>query len=157
MSLQSDKFQTKRSDRDWFIASPNLAGTSNENSNSESYLEGAGFSESVLLGGCSIRGAFEAKGNFRLDGFIEGDIVVEGVITIGESAVVRANIRARSAIIFGRVVGDILCSDRIELQVGAQVRGNIKTRKLLIQDGVVFDGRCEMVVDADRANTESES
>lgn len=148
MSFQSDKFQAKRSDRDWFATSPNtstnFAEDSTENLNLHSGLKSSALSESVLLEGCSVRGAFETKGNFRLDGFIEGDVVVEGIITIGESAVVRANIRARTAIVFGKVVGDILCSDKIELQAGAQVRGNIKTRKLLIQDGVVFDGRCEM-------------
>lgn len=103
--------------------------------------------QSVLHDGCSIRGAFECVGDLRLDGFIEGDVVVDGTITIGESALIRANVRARSAVVFGRVVGDIICADRIELHVGAQVRGNIKTRKLVIQDGVIFDGRCEMAQD----------
>ena len=112
--------------------------------------------QSLLQEGCTVRGAFECVGDLRLDGFIEGDLVVDGTVTIGESAIIRANIRAKSAIVFGRVVGDILCADRIELHVGAQVRGNLKTRKLVIQDGVIFDGRCEMAYDEQRSTQKSE-
>jgi cytoskeletal protein CcmA (bactofilin family) len=127
--------QTKKSDNEWFTNS------------TEKLVKNVGSRTSILIEGCSVRGAFESKGDFELNGYIEGDVVVEGVLTVGESAVVRANIRARSAVIFGRVIGDLLVSDRIELHAGAQVRGNIKTRKLLIHDGVVFDGRCEMTVE----------
>lgn len=100
---------------------------------------------SSLKEGCSIRGAFECPGDLVLEGFIEGDIVVHGELTILETGVVRANIRASSVNIFGRVVGDIICSERIELQASSQVRGNLKTRRLVIQDGVIFDGKCEMI------------
>jgi cytoskeletal protein CcmA (bactofilin family) len=127
--------QTKKSDNEWFATS------------AEKSLRNSNLSTSILIEGCSVRGAFESKGDFELNGFIEGDIVVDGIFTVGESAVVRANIRARSVVVFGRVIGDLLVSERIELHAGSQVRGNIKTRKLLIQDGVIFDGRCEMTIE----------
>jgi cytoskeletal protein CcmA (bactofilin family) len=102
---------------------------------------------SNLKEGSLIRGAFECKGDLVLEGFIEGDVVVEGTLTVLESGTVRANVRAASVKVFGKIVGDIFCSERVELHAGAQVRGNLKTSRLLIQDGVVFDGRCEMVQD----------
>lgn len=110
-------------------------------------IGGAKYEErsSNLKEGTLIRGAFECKGDLVLEGFIEGDVVVEGTLTVLESGTVRANVRAASVKVFGKIVGDIYCSERIELHAGAQVRGNLKTARLLIQDGVVFDGRCEML------------
>ena len=99
---------------------------------------------SMIKEGCIIRGAFECEGDLVLGGFVEGDLLVHGELTILESGDVKANIRAFSVIVFGRVVGDIRASELIKLHSNAQVRGNIKTKRLLIQDGVVFDGRCEM-------------
>lgn len=107
-------------------------------------FSGSDSSGSRLQEGCSLRGAFECKGDLLLEGFIEGDVVVGGQLIVAESATIRANVRAKSVRVFGRVLGDLLCSDLIELHVGSQVRGNLKTRRLLIQDGVTFDGRCEM-------------
>lgn len=140
MSFSSDNILTSRFNKDWATQSP-------ENGNAVEQRSTQNANRSVLLEGTTIRGAFECNGDLKLDGFIEGDVVVHGTITIGESAVVRANVRAKSAIVFGKLVGDLFCSDKIEFHIGAQVRGNLKTRKLLIQDGVVFDGRCEMAPD----------
>ncbi len=102
---------------------------------------------SLLKDGCTVRGAFECQGDLVLEGFIEGDLLVHGELTVFETGMVRANIRATSVKVFGRVVGDIICSERIELHATSQVRGNLKAKRLLIQDGVVFDGRCEMMGD----------
>jgi len=101
---------------------------------------------SILKEDCTVRGAFECAGDLEVDGFLEGDLLVGGSLTVSETGIVRANCRARNAIISGKVVGDLICSDKIELLSGAEIRGNIKTKRLSIQDGVVFDGRVEMPI-----------
>ncbi len=140
MSFKPEKFQNTRSEREWFVS----GSSSSENPIDNQMIN---TQTSTLGEGCTLRGAFECRGDLQLDGFIEGDIVVDGTIRIGESATIRANVRARSVVVFGKVIGDILCSDRIELHAGAQVRGNVKTRRMIIQDGVIFDGRCEMTIE----------
>lgn len=104
---------------------------------------------STLREGCTVRGAFECDGDLLIDGFLEGDLLVGGLLTVSETATVRANVRASSVRVFGRVLGDISAEGKIELHSGSQVRGNIKAKRLLIQDGVIFDGRCAML-DANR-------
>lgn len=99
---------------------------------------------SILMEDCTVRGAFECAGDLEIGGFLEGDLLVGGVLSVGESGIVRANCRAKSAVILGKVVGDLFCSDKIELLSGAEIRGNIKAQRLSIEDGVVFDGRVEM-------------
>lgn len=144
MSFKPEKFQNTRSEREWFVS----GGSSSENPTNAPLSDQMLKSQASTIGeGCTLRGAFECRGDLQIDGFVEGDIVVDGTIRIGEAATIRANIRARSVFVFGKVIGDILCSDRIELHAGAQVRGNLKTRRMIIQDGVIFDGRCEMAIE----------
>jgi len=99
---------------------------------------------SSLLEDCTVRGAFECGGDLKINGFLEGDLSVGGLLTVGETGIVRANCRSKSAKVYGKIVGDLICSDKIELMAGAEIRGNIKTKRLSIEDGVVFDGRVEM-------------
>lgn len=99
---------------------------------------------SALMEDCTVRGAFECAKDLRIDGFLEGDLSVGGVLTVGETGIVRANCRSKSAKVYGKIVGDLICTDKIELMAGSEMRGNIKTKRLLIEDGVVFDGRVEM-------------
>jgi cytoskeletal protein CcmA (bactofilin family) len=99
---------------------------------------------SSLLEDCTVRGAFECGGDLSVNGFLEGDLSVGGLLVVGVTGIVRANCRARSAKVYGKVVGDLICSEKIEIMAGAEIRGNIKTKRLSIEDGVVFDGRVEM-------------
>jgi len=64
---------------------------------------------------------------------------------VGEGAVVKANVKARTVIIHGTVHGNIEAADRLEIQSSGKLYGNIRTSKLKIADGVVFEGKCEMV------------
>ena len=42
--------------------------------------------------GTEIKGTIKAAGDFRLDGTLEGDIVLDGKLVVGENGVVRGNI-----------------------------------------------------------------
>ncbi|HMO17678.1 MAG TPA: polymer-forming cytoskeletal protein [Oligoflexia bacterium] len=121
------------------------ASSSGALSASSGALSGAGSNNlSTLREGCVVRGAFECQGDLVVEGFVEGDLLVKGSLTVTETGSVRANIRASSVMVFGRIVGDVHAEQKIELHVGSQLRGNIKAPRLLLQDGVVFDGRCTM-------------
>ncbi len=139
-----------RRDGEWNSASSESNTSSTTfNSNSNTYAATQSKPKSsTLLEDCTVRGAFECSGDLEVQGFLEGDVLVGGVLTVGESGIVRANCRAESAVISGKVVGDLICSEKIELLSGAEIRGNIKSKRLSIQDGVVFDGRVEMPASA---------
>ena len=128
-----------RRDADWASATTEIRAQESNNNR-------AAHKSSVLMEDCTVRGAFECAGDLDVDGFLEGDLLVGGVLAVGETGLVRANCRAKSAIISGKVVGDLICSEKIELLRGAEIRGNLKTKRLSIQDGVIFDGRVEMPI-----------
>ena len=101
---------------------------------------------STVLGAeTNFEGLLEFKKPLQINGLFEGEIVTDGVLLIGETATVRANIRAGTVVVGGEVFGNITARNRLEMLQTGKVHGNIKTAKLQIADGVVFDGNCEMI------------
>ncbi len=85
------------------------------------------------------------KKSLQINGTFEGEISSAGFLVIGEGAVVKANIRAKSVIVNGTVYGNIEAREKLEIQSKGKVYGNIRTAKLKIADGVIFQGTCEMI------------
>lgn len=97
-------------------------------------------------------GDLKFKKSLQINGYLEGEISSDGFLVVGEGAVVRANIRAKTVIISGEVHGNIEATDRLEIQTSGKLFGNIRTSKLKVADGVVFEGKCEMIKDAERTD-----
>lgn len=95
----------------------------------------------VLGYGTKISGKLHFEGSVRIDGDLDGEIDSKE-ITIGESAVVTAQIRADSIVVGGKVKGEINATQRIEIRATAKITGNITAPKLIIQEGAIFEGRC---------------
>ncbi len=90
-------------------------------------------------------GVLEFNRPLQINGYFEGEIITPGVLLIGESARVKASIKAGTVIVGGEITGNIEATNRLEMLGTGKVYGNIKTAKLQIADGVVFDGNCEMI------------
>ncbi len=99
--------------------------------------------------GTKIIGKLHFEGPARIDGEIEGEIDGKE-ITIGESAVTTAQIRADSIVVCGKVKGEITATDRIEIHPTAKIIGNIAAPRLIIHDGAIFEGQCSMGHESDR-------
>jgi cytoskeletal protein CcmA (bactofilin family) len=92
-----------------------------------------------------FNGEISFKKSLQINGNFEGEIVSGGFLVIGENAVVKANIKAKTVIIIGTVHGNIEATSRLEIHAAGKLYGNIRTAKLQIADGVVFEGKCEMI------------
>lgn len=90
-------------------------------------------------------GDLKFKKSLQINGTFEGEIKSGGFLVIGEDAVVKANISAKTVIVKGTIYGNVEATDRLEIQSRGRIYGNIRTSKLTIADGVVFEGSCEMI------------
>ena len=96
----------------------------------------------ALLGyGTKVIGQLHFEGSVRIDGNVDGEIDGKE-ITIGETAVVTAQIRADSIVVCGKIEGDITATQRIEIRSTAKVSGDITAPTLVIKEGATFEGRC---------------
>ncbi|MDE7251414.1 MAG: polymer-forming cytoskeletal protein [Acetatifactor sp.] len=73
---------------------------------------------------------------------INGEVISEGAVKIGDSSVIIGNITAKSAAIAGAVKGDIDVQGPVVLDASAIVMGNIKSKSVQINNGAVIEGMC---------------
>ena len=104
-----------------------------------------------LDSGSRISGKLSFDGPTRIDGQVDGEITCKDSLTIGESAVVTAQIRAASIIVAGKVSGDIIASQRIEIRPSAKVIGNLTAPVLVVHEGALFEGHCVMQPEASQS------
>ena len=96
----------------------------------------------VLTSDCEFKGALAFSGELELHGRLEGTIESEGgALTIGEQALIKAEIKVNDVLIYGKVQGNIFATGRIELRGKAEVYGDLHSNRLAMDDGVVFVGR----------------
>lgn len=98
-------------------------------------------SVTYLADDCEFNGSFTAKGNVRIDGKIEGTVNIAGDLAIGQNAVVKANIEARTISIAGEVRGNVKAKELLDLSSTARLYGDINTKDLQIGQGARFIGK----------------
>jgi cytoskeletal protein CcmA (bactofilin family) len=106
---------------------------------------------SVLQRGVTVRGDFESGGDVRLDGRLEGKVIVSETLTIGEGGTVVASVEAGEVIVMGTIHGNVRAHRRLEIRKGATVIGDLTTPVLVIEDGVRFQGHSNMEEGQSRA------
>jgi cytoskeletal protein CcmA (bactofilin family) len=95
-----------------------------------------------LTSDCEFKGALAFSGELELHGRLEGTIESEGgALTVGEQALIKAEIKVNDVLIYGKVQGNIYATGRIELKGKAEVYGDLHSNRLAMDDGVVFVGR----------------
>lgn len=98
----------------------------------------------ALLGrGTRFEGKLHFEGRVRIDGAFRGEINSEGVLIIGESAQIQADIAVSTLIVKGGTLnGNVRARQSIELHVPAQVTGQLHAPEIFMDKGVQFSGEC---------------
>src|SRR5690349_6508688 len=98
----------------------------------------------VLSSDVEIKGSIKFQKELLIDGKVEGEINSEGVLTIGENADIRGEIKTKSITVFGKVQGNITVSERCELKSKCTLQGDLKAARLIIEEGATFIGKSEV-------------
>jgi len=93
--------------------------------------------------GTSITGELRFSGPLRIDGNFHGSILTDDILTVGEHATVRADIKAGEIEIYGCVSGDLAASRRIKVYSTGSVNGDVRVPTFVIESGGTFDGRSQ--------------
>jgi cytoskeletal protein CcmA (bactofilin family) len=98
----------------------------------------------IIGKGTNIEGTVNIEGATRIDGTVNGKLVADDVVTVGPTGVVKAEIKARSIVVGGRVEGNLIASEKIELQAKCELVGDITAKSLLVEHGAIFHGNSRM-------------
>lgn len=134
---KSDKQDGKRSDEEIEIeGTPSTA--------SPAHQEGHEDVSAFVGKGVEFKGTISYNGTVRIDGHLDGEIHTDGVLLVGEEAVITAKVTAGTIVCKGKITGDVVANDKVKLRAPAVVNGGIKTPMLSIEEGVLFNGTLEM-------------
>ena len=98
----------------------------------------------VLSSDVEIKGSIKFQKELLIDGKVEGEINSDGVLTIGENADIRGEIKTKSITVFGEVHGNITVAERCELKSKCTLQGDLKAARLVIEEGATFIGKSEV-------------
>ena len=100
---------------------------------------------SAFIGkGVDFKGTIIYNGTVRIDGSLEGEVQTDGVLLIGEEAVLKAKVTAGTVVCKGKITGDVTATEKIRLRAPAVLNGGVKAPMLSIEEGVLFNGTIEM-------------
>jgi cytoskeletal protein CcmA (bactofilin family) len=98
----------------------------------------------ILSSDVEIKGSIKFQKELLIDGKVEGEINSDGVLTIGENADIRGEIKTKSITVYGKVQGNITVAERCELKSKCTLQGDLKAARLVIEEGATFIGKSEV-------------
>ena len=100
----------------------------------------------VIGEGLSIEGDLTSEEEVVVQGNLRGKLSTTDSVSVGNSAVIEADVTAQSLTIAGQVTGDVTATERVDLQAGGRLIGDVKAARLTIADGASFKGNVDMDV-----------
>ncbi|MCL4789399.1 MAG: polymer-forming cytoskeletal protein [Verrucomicrobia bacterium] len=101
-------------------------------------------SKNVLNSDVEIHGNLKFAGELTFEGKLEGEVQTDGLLNLGDTAVITGNINAQSVVVRGRINGNITAKEKIEIKAKAELFGDIRATKLVVEEGVTFVGKTEV-------------
>lgn len=97
-----------------------------------------------------FKGELEGEEDLLIQGSIDGTISLSGQnLIIGKQGKLRANSKAKTINVEGKVIGDLEGEERISIRSSSQIQGNIKAERIVLEDGAKFKGSIDMNMDTD--------
>lgn len=100
-------------------------------------------------------GALRDINDIAVHGTIDGEVVSEKNVTVGETAQVKGPVMGNIVMVAGTVRGSIEAANRLEILPTGKVYGNIAAKDLIIRSGASFVGKSVMVNDRGKKAEES--
>jgi cytoskeletal protein CcmA (bactofilin family) len=99
---------------------------------------------SVLGPGINWQGNLRGSGGIRIEGTFEGDILLSGLVVVGESGRLNCkSLRANTVIIAGAVSGNIT-AEKLEIRGTGRVWGDVTVVALSTEEGAFLRGQVRM-------------
>lgn len=103
----------------------------------------------VIGPGTTIKGELTFTQSAQVLGTIEGRVIAENDLVVGEEAVCNAEVVAGTALVDGTISGNITVKDRIQLNRSARVQGDLVAKTLMVAEGASYTGHCKVGGDVD--------
>ena len=94
-------------------------------------------------------GTLSLSGHLRLEGNVEGELMIGQDVVIAAPAVVSGRVSARNIFVLGgRVEATLQATGVVEIHAPAEVTGQVVAAQLQLEPGVEFYGQCQLTPQA---------
>jgi cytoskeletal protein CcmA (bactofilin family) len=100
--------------------------------------------QSRIASGTLITGDIEAKGGFRIEGTIKGNVKTAGKVVISKGGLIEGTLTCQNADFEGKFNGKLVVQDTLTLRSTAVIEGEVISGKLAIEPGATFNAACVM-------------
>lgn len=97
----------------------------------------------IISDGCKIDGNISTTSTIRIDGVVNGDVVANQGIIVGNSGQILGSIKAEEAVVFGKIAGNIHVK-KLEIKTSGYITGDISTQTIEVEFGAIYNGRVKM-------------
>ncbi len=97
----------------------------------------------LISEGCKIKGEITGRGNFMINGEVDGQCDIEGTVTLAKDGFWRGTIKADSVIVAGTVEGEIQASGGVEIGETARISGSVSGESIAVAEGAVVEGEMQ--------------
>ena len=126
-------------------AAPDMARSQASNATPRASV-GSGRSQAQIGKALKLKGEITGSEDVYVDGEVEGTIELrENTLTVGPNGNVRANVKARSITVLGRLEGNVTAGECIEIRKTGSLEGDLVTPRVVIEDGAVFRGSIDIL------------
>ncbi len=98
----------------------------------------------IIQKGTEITGNITCSGDIRIDGALNGTLVSQGKLVVGNSGVIEGEVKCKNADVSGSINAKIYVEELLQLNSTSNIVGEINTKKLSIEPGANFSGTCNM-------------
>lgn len=114
------------------------------NNKKDKKMEGVTSGQNIISQGTKMIGDFNSKGDFRIDGTVEGNIKTTGKVVVGKTGVIKGSLEGTNAHFEGNFLGKLTLSETLTLKSSAFVEGEVVVGKLAVEPGATFNVTCVM-------------
>ena len=101
----------------------------------------------IIAQGITFTGMIRGEGNVQIEGRLEGEIDLNGGVTVAASGLVKGPIAADAVRVAGNVEGSITARDHLCLERTGAIHGDVATASLIVENGRL-DGSSTMLAPA---------
>ncbi len=94
--------------------------------------------------GTKINGKLHFEGQVTIDGEVEGEIIAQAHVIVGQQALVKGKVSAQSMLVQGKLMADVIAEKKLEIQPPGSVVGDVTAMSLVIGDGAILEGHISM-------------
>ena len=93
-----------------------------------------------------LKGEMTGGEDVHVEGEVEGKVDLSGnALLVGESGKVRAQVKARSILVWGHLEGTVQAIERTEIRKTGSLEGDLVTSRIVTEDGAEFRGSIDIL------------